>query len=299
MEMAIVEQDILRRFVFENAPVRGEIVRLNATWRAVLERHTYPRVVRDVLGEYLAASALLSGTIKYDGALTLQIQGSGPITLMIAECTSKRTLRGLAHWTGDVASGSLSDLTGSGQLAITIDPGPGMDRYQGIVELHGDSIAEALGGYLERSEQLDTRLWLSADGEVATGLLLQKLPEGQHAAENEDEDLWNRAVQLASTVTPEELLDLAPRQLIHRLFHEEDVRLFESEPVSFRCGCSRDRVRTMLRAMGPDEVHDILREQGSVSVTCEFCNQKYEFDAVDAEQLFAAESSPAVPPTRH
>jgi molecular chaperone Hsp33 len=293
------EQDTLRRFVFENAPVRGEIVRLNATWRAVLERHAYPRVVRNLLGEYLAASALLSGTIKYDGSLTLQIQGSGPITLMLAECTSGRTLRGLAHWHGDVRTGSLSELTGAGQLAITIDPGPGMDRYQGIVELHGESIAEALGGYLERSEQLETRLWLSADNEIATGLLLQKLPDGQRGHAGEDEDLWNRAVQLASTVTPEELLDLAPRQLIHRLFHEEDVRLFEPEPVSFRCGCSRERVRTMLRALGAEEVRDIIREQGTVSVTCEFCNQRYEFDAVDTEQLFAADAPPAVPPTRH
>jgi molecular chaperone Hsp33 len=293
------DHDTLRRFVFENAPVRGEIVRLNATWRAVLERHAYPRVVRDTLGEYLAASALLSGTIKYDGSLTLQVQGSGPITLLIAECTSQRTLRGLAHWTGDVRPGPLSELTGSGQVAITIDPGPEKERYQGIVELHGDTIAEALGHYLERSEQLSTRLWLGADSEIAAGLLLQKLPNGGRVYANEDDDLWNRAVQLASTITPEELIDLPPKELIRRLFHEEDVRLFESEPVSFRCGCSRERVRTMLRALGTDEVHDIIKERGSVSVTCEFCNQRYEFDAVDAEQLFAADAPPAVPPTRH
>lgn len=293
------DQDTLRRFVFENAPVRGEIVRLNATWRAVLERHSYPRVVRDTLGEYLAAAALLSGTIKYDGSLTMQIQGSGPITLLIAECTSQRTLRGLAHWNGDVQPGSLMHLTGAGQVIITIDPGPDTERYQGIVEIQGETIAQALGNYLERSEQLSTKLWLSADNEIATGLLLQKLPSAPHEYANEDADLWNRAVHLASTVTPEELIDLPPKQLIRRLFHEEDVRLFETEPMSFRCGCSRERVRTMLRALGPDEVHGVVREQGVVSVTCEFCNQRYDFDAVDAEQLFAADSPPAVPPTRH
>jgi molecular chaperone Hsp33 len=292
------DQDTLRRFVLENAPVRGEIVRLHATWRAVLERHAYPSVVRDTLGESLAAAALLSGTIKYNGSLIMQIQGKGPITLLVAECTAQRTLRGLAHWRGDIQPASLGELTGAGQVVLTIDPGEGMDRYQGIVALEGSNIAQVLGNYLAQSEQLGTRLWLAADENVATGLLLQKLPTSASGAE-EDPDAWGRVVHLASTVSAAELLELPARELIRRLFHEEDVRLFEGEPISFRCTCSRDRVRTMLRALGAAEVHDIVREQGEVAVTCEYCNQKYRFDAVDVEHLFASEVPPAVPRTRH
>lgn len=292
------DADTLRRFIFENAPVRGEIVRLNATWRAVLERHDYPPVVRETLGEYLAAAALLSGTIKYDGSLIMQIRGTGPITTLVAECTSQRTLRGLARWSGDIALGSLSELTGAGNLVITIDPGPDLQRYQGIVNLEGNNIAQALGHYLERSEQLKTQLWLVANESLAVGMLLQRLPDtAAHAGQ--DEDLWNRVQQLAATVTPEELLTLSPAELLRRLFNEEDLRVFEAEPMSFRCTCSRDRVRNMLRALGPDEVHDILKEQGAVSITCEYCNQNYRFDAVDAEQIFAGDVPPQGSLTHH
>ena len=292
------DADTLRRFIFEHAPVRGEIVRLNATWRAVLERHDYPPVVREILGEYLAAAALLSGTIKYDGSLIMQIRGTGPITTLVAECTSQHTLRGLAKWSGEVARGSLSEVTGAGNLVITIDPGADMERYQGIVTLAGDNIAQALGHYLERSEQLKTQLWLVANEQIAVGMLLQRLPDSvTHAGE--DEDLWNRVQQLASTVTPEELLMLSPADLLRRLFNAEDLRVFEAEPMSFRCTCSRERVRNMLRALGSGEVHDIIKEQGAVSITCEYCNQKYQFDAVDAEEIFAADVPPPSSLTQH
>ncbi len=284
--------------MFEHAPVRGELVYLNATWRAVLERHGYPPVVRETLGEYLAAAALLSGTIKYDGSLIMQIRGTGPITTLVAECTSQRTLRGLAKWSGEVAPGSLSQLTGAGNLVITIDPGADMQRYQGIVSLEGDNIAQALGHYLERSEQLKTQLWLVANEQLAVGLLLQKLPDSAAHA-GQDEDLWNRVQQLASTVTPEELLTLSPATLLRRLFNQEDLRVFEAEPMSFRCTCSRERVRNMLRALGQDEVHDIIKEQGAASVTCEYCNQQYQFDAVDAKQIFAADVLPKGSLARH
>lgn len=293
------DQDTLRRFVFENAPVRGELIQLRATWQAVLERHTYPPVVRETLGELLAAAGLLSGTIKYDGSLIMQIRGNGPITTLVAECTSQRTLRGLAHWNGDVKPAPLSTLTGAGHVVITIDPGQAMERYQGIVALEGDSIAQVLGNYLEQSEQLDTRLWLAADEKGVAGLLLQKLPTSATGEADTDADIWNRVLHLAATVQPEELLNLDAQTLIRRLFNEEDVRMFESERVSFRCGCERARVATMLRALGADEVRDILNEQGVVSVACEFCNQKYTFDAVDVEQIFAGSGQPAVPGTRH
>ncbi len=288
---AMQDADTLRRFIFENAPVRGELVYLNATWRAVLERHDYPPVVRETLGEYLAAAALLSGTVKFDGSLIMQIRGTGPITTLVAECTSQRTVRGLAKWVSAVAPGPLSELTGAGNLVITIDPGADMERYQGIVSLEGDNIAQALGHYLERSEQLKTQLWLVANESLAVGMLLQRLPDSAAHA-GQDEDLWNRVQMLASTVTPEELLSLSPSDLLRRLFSAEDLRVFEAEPMSFRCTCSRDRVRNMLRALGPEEVRDIIKEQGAVSITCEYCNQKYHFDAVDAEQIFAADVPP-------
>ncbi len=285
--------DTLQRFLFENLGIRGELVRLDASWQAVLERHDYPPVVRERLGELMAASVLLSATLKFDGSMTLQIRGDGPIGMMVVECTSARTLRGLAHWEGEPDGASLSGQFGDAQLIITIEP-KGRDRYQGIVPLEGERFAEAIEGYLYRSEQLPTRLWLAADAESAAGLLVQDLP-GQYS----EEDAWNRVSTLAETITDPELLDLEQGEVIHRLFHEEDVRVFENEPVSFRCSCSRERVEGALRGIGHDEVADIIRTEGEVAVNCEFCNRRYAFDAVDVERLFAGQTQPEVSATRH
>lgn len=288
-------RDSLQRFLFEDANVRGELVHLDATWREVLQRSEYPAPVRGLLGEMMAAAALLSATIKFEGSMTLQVQGGGPVSLMVVECTHQYALRGLAHWKGDLRDGgTLGELVGDGRLAITVDPGAGRERYQGIVALEGNSLSEALDAYLARSEQLATRLWLAADEESAAGLLLQRLP-----GEQPDPDAWNRVTRLGETVTDRELIGLPAGEVMHRLFHEEDVRVFESQAVSFRCSCSRERVANMLRSLGADEVHDILAEQGAVEVACEFCNQRYDFDQVDVEQLFTGEHQPHVPPTRH
>ncbi|WP_303907822.1 Hsp33 family molecular chaperone HslO [Thiohalomonas denitrificans] len=287
--------DTLQRFLFENLGIRGELVRLDASWQAVLERQDYPPVVRTRLGELMAASILLSATLKFDGSMTLQVRGDGPIGMMVVECTSARTLRGLAHWEGEPDEASLTGQFGDARLIITIDQKKtGRDRYQGIVPLEGDSFAEAIEGYLYRSEQLPTRLWLAADSDSAAGLLLQDLP-GQYS----EEDAWNRVSTLAETVTEPELLDLEQGEVIRRLFHEEDVRVFESEPVSFRCSCSRERVESALRGLGHDEVTDIIRTEGEVAVNCEFCNRRYAYDAVDVERLFAGPEQPEVSTTRH
>ncbi len=288
--------DTLQRFVFEHAAVRGEIVQLEASWRAVLERHEYPEPVRELLGQLMAAAALLSATLKYDGILTMQVQGGGPVTLMVVECSSERTLRGLAHWRGEVDPGPLPELVGEGKLIITLDPGQDRERYQGIVSLQGDSLAAALDAYLAQSEQLATRLWLAADSERAAGLLIQRLPGHER---DEDADTWNRVTHLSATVEPQELLHLGVEQILRRLYFEEDVRVFESEPVAFRCKCTRERVANMLRSLGEDEVLDILRTEGGVHVKCEFCNQGYDFDEVDVAQLFLPETSPDTPPTLH
>jgi molecular chaperone Hsp33 len=293
--MSSRDSDCLHRFVFERTDVRGELVHLDASWRAVLERHEYPPPVRDLLGEAMAAAVLLSATIKINGSLHLQVQGDGPVSLLLVEVTAQRTLRGLAHWTGEVAAGRLGDQVGTARLMLTIDPGEGSDRYQGVVPVEQDTLAATLEDYFRYSEQLDTRLWLAAGEQRVGGMLLQRLP----GRSRDDED-WNRDVFLGDTVSAEELLELTARELLHRLFHEEDVRLFEAEPVSFRCSCSAERIETMLRGLGYAEVRDILEEQGEVSVNCEFCRQGYFFDAVDVERLFAAaDHQPEVPRTRH
>jgi len=291
----MITGDSLQRFIFENAPIRGEIVHLDATWQAVLERRQYPPRVREVLGELMAAAALLTSTLKFDGRLIMQIQGKGPVSLLVVECTSDRTMRAIAQWQGEIPDAPLAALVGDGRLAVTIDPLKGKERYQAIVALEGLTVAEAFENYFARSEQLATRLWLASDPQQAAGMLLQRLPE----AEPSDDDAWMRAVHLGSTITRDELLALPVREIVHRLYHEEDIRLFSRMPVSFRCSCSRARVEAVLRMLGRDEIYSILEEQGSVSVDCEFCGNRYEFDRIDAEQLFAALHSIPATSTRH
>lgn len=291
------ENDIIRRFMFDNAPVRGEIVHLDATWRALLDRHDYPEIVKKTLGEFMSAAALLSSTLKFEGTLTFQVTGNGPISLMVMEATNNRTLRGIAKYGDDVPEeGSLHDLFGNGNLVITIENNLSNERYQGIVEFVGANIAEALENYLTQSEQLETRLWLATDNQQATGMLLQRLPGGNDDPESDD---WNRISHLGSTITPEELVSLSAEEIIHRLFHEDDVRLMEAEPVSFRCSCSKEKVRNMLRGIGLSEVRSIIEEKGVVDTSCEMCGQRYIFDRIDAEEIFASDTHPDIPPTKH
>jgi molecular chaperone Hsp33 len=292
--MSSRDTDCLHRFVFEHSDVRGELVHLDAAWQAVLERKDYPAPVRDLLGQAIVAATLLSATIKIDGSLHLQLQGEGPINLLLVEVTAQRTLRGLAHWEGEVPAGTLLDQVGNARLTLTIDPGSGGERYQGLVAIEKDNLAAALEDYFQQSEQLATRLWLAANEERGCGMLLQRLP----GKDVDDED-WEHDVCLGETISADELLQLSTRDLLRRLYHEQDVRLFEAEPVSFRCSCSRERIETMLRGLGYVEVQDIVKEQGNVSVNCEFCAQGYVFDRVDVERLFAAKDQPEVPQTRH
>lgn len=292
--MAIMA-DVLQRFVFEHAPIRGEIVHLAASWRAVLERHDYPPAVRAVLGEMMAAAALLAATLKFDGALIMQMQGSGPVRLLVVECTSQHHMRATAKWSGDPTAGGLRELIGDGKFVITLVPEGGTQSYQGVVALEGSNVAQILEHYMRHSEQLETRMQLACDDARAAGVLLQKLPE----AGRTDAESWQRALHLAATLSREELLGLPGREILHRLYHEEDIRLFEPRPVSFRCSCTRERVAAMLRMLGYDEVKSILQERGTVDVNCEFCNRKYQFDSIDAEQVFAAQHATPAGATRH
>ncbi|MEA1049297.1 Hsp33 family molecular chaperone HslO [Lamprobacter modestohalophilus] len=287
------ETDSLHRFVFERSRVRGELVRLDAAWQAVLERHTYPAAVKQPLGEALVSVLLLTATLKLEGSLILQAQGEGPIRTLVAQATHEGTVRGLARWEGEIEAGDLQALFGKGQLVLTINA-KNRDRYQGIVPLEGAGIGAALEGYFASSEQLPSRFWLAVSDKRAVGLMLQRLP-----GPTDDEDDWNRAVMLADTVQPRELLQQSTPDLLRRLFHEESLRLFEPEPVAFRCGCSRTRVADNLRALGRDEVDDIIAQQGLIEVTCEFCNRGYRFDAVDARSLFTGVVNATAPPAQH
>ncbi|MGQ9660295.1 MAG: Hsp33 family molecular chaperone HslO [Thermochromatium sp.] len=286
------DTDRLTRFLFEQAGIRGNLVHLDASWRAVLETHPYPGPVAVRLGEALAAVTLLAATIKFEGSLILQIQSSGPIHTLVAQATHARTVRGLARWEGEVpAVESLSEQFGTGHLVLTIDQGRGQP-HQGVIALEGARLTDAIERYFTDSEQIPTRLWLTAGSARASGLLLQRLP--MSGATEED---WGRVTQLATTLTLEELIELPTESLLYRLFHQETVRLFEPEPLAFRCGCSRSRIADMLKRIGASELDQLLDEQGAIAVTCEFCNRVYRFDPVDIRQLFAGLTQHAPPTT--
>lgn len=273
--------DQFQRFLFEQGNVRGERVVLGASAREALTKRSYPEPVAKLLGESLAAVVLMSGTLKFEGTLSLQAKGEGAVTLLLAESTHDHQIRGLAHSDTVVAVGDLGELLHDGRLAITIDPRQGQ-RYQGIVPLDQSNLSGCLETYFERSEQLPTMIILTSDGQRAGGLFLQKLP-GESAP---DEDFWNRLTLQARTVKPEELLQLESPALLSRLFPEDPIRVFPSAPVSFSCSCSRERTTHALEALGEQDCFDLLEEQGVISIDCQFCHHHYEFHRADLETLF-------------
>ncbi len=295
--------DLLHRFLFERLPVRGHLVRLDASWRAAVEHHEYPQSVGAALGEAMAASVLMAGALKFEGRLSLQFEGPGPVRLMLAQCTHRHAIRGVARHdelpAGESAAGGLF---GGGQLAVTIEQQEGGDRYQGVVPLVAAQLADCLEQYFERSEQLPSRMMLAATPDRTAGLLLQRVAVSTAGlAENlvEADDAWRRIGLLAGTVSTRELLDTPCRELLGRLFPEDDIRLFEGTPVFFQCSCSRERVAGILQALGGEEVQALLRERGDVEVRCEFCNRAWRFDAVDVAGLFSAGAPQQTPPGLH
>ena len=290
--------DLLHRFLFERLPVRGHLVRLDASWRAAIEHHGYPRAVSDALGEAMAASVLMAGALKFEGRLSLQFEGRGALRLMLAQCTHRHALRGVARHDQVPAGASGVALFGGGQLAVTIEQQEGGERYQGVVPLEQERIADCLERYFERSEQLPTRFELTATTGRAAGLMLQRVAigdDGSEAEQAEADDAWNRIGLLAATVTPQELLETPSKELLARLFGEDDIRLFEGTPVFFQCSCSRDRVAGILQSLGDQELQSLLKERGDVEVRCEFCNRAWTFDAVDVARLFSPGTSPQAP----
>ncbi|MGQ9425847.1 Hsp33 family molecular chaperone HslO [Gilvimarinus sp. F26214L] len=278
-------QDITQRFLFERLDVRGELVSLNESYREILAKHDYPEPVKTLLGEMLAAAVLLSTTIKFDGLLIMQARSPGPLSTLMVECSSRQDVRAIARYSEDLRGETLSELMPQGVLAITIDPDKGQ-RYQGLVTLEGDSLAESLAGYFASSEQLPSQFRLLADGRNARGFMLQALPASQ-TEPAEREETWTRLNMLADTLTVEELMALDNRTILHRLYHEEDVRLFEERPVTFRCSCSAERSGTALISLGRDDAFQLLDERGGeIEVDCQFCNTRYLYDREALEQLF-------------
>ena len=284
----VLAEDVLHRFLLESAGVRGVIVRLGPAWREVAGRAEYPVPLLDLLGQALAASALLTGNIKFDGALSVELKSQGALRLLFAECTDAGRLRGLARWNAQIPDTlALSELP-QALMAITIGQAERGQRYQGLVDLKHPDLAGALGNYFQQSEQLPARFVLAANEQHAVGLMLQKLPaEGGHDV-TQDEDGWPRVEHLTATLGRDELLSAPPEALLYRLYHEETVRLFKPRPLAFGCSCSRERVEAMLRSLGRAEIEATLEsQQGTIEVTCEFCARTYTFDRVDAEHLLS------------
>lgn len=279
--------DQLQRFTFDNTHVRGEIVGLSQTLRDLFARQSYPEPVQNLLAELLAAASLLSATIKIEAMLTLQLQTTGPIRLLMAEVNEKGELRGIARMDEEQPI-SEQDLLGNGQLVITIQPVQGK-AYQGIVPLTGNSVGSAIETYFNQSEQLGTRVWLKAEKQQAAGLMLQEMP----ATEKPDADAWERMCHLADTAKTEELLYLSNAELLHRLYHQEQVRLYDATGLSFRCSCSRARMGDAVHKLGYHECQEVINEQGKIRVDCHFCGQHYSFDQSDVDGLFPLESAKA------
>lgn len=299
--MPMLDSDYTQRFLFDETDVRGEWVGLERSYAEVLAKHAYPEQVAQLLGELLAAASLLVGTLKFDGLMVLQARSSGAVPLLMVECSSDREVRGIARYHEEqlTPGATLSELMPDGVLAMTIDPANGQ-RYQGIVALDGVTLAESLSSYFASSEQLPTRFWLAADGRRACGMLLQQLPADRIRDGEEREASWQHVRTLADTLTTEELLGLDTQTVLHRLYHEEQVRLFEPRSIVFRCSCSRERSANAVVSLGQQDAEQLLEEQGgAITIDCQFCNHSYRFDAADIAQLFAGAGTQGPSGTRH
>lgn len=292
-----MDRDTLRPFIIENTDIRGEWVHLDESWQELLGSSKYPAAVRQILGEAAAAVCLLAATIKFDGSLILQINGTGPINMLVVQATSDGHIRGLAQIDEQAEaqqSGSrIPDLFGQGQIVISIVTEKDNERYQGIIVLQGDTLAQCLDDYFKQSEQIPTRIYLTSDDSSAAGLLIQQLPGKDTSDEplisdpkDDNSDSWAKASNLTNTLTSVELLTLDINTLLHRLFHEDDLRLFDGSNISYQCSCSREKIESTIRSLGKAEVIEIIDEQEKIEIHCDFCNTLYSLDAIDIEGIF-------------
>ncbi|MDY7218456.1 Hsp33 family molecular chaperone HslO [Denitrificimonas sp. JX-1] len=293
--------DFTQRFIFENNDVRGELASLEESYAHVLAKHDYPEPVATLIGELMTAAALLVNTLKFDGVLVLQARSSGSVPLLMVECTSDRELRAIARYeVEDISSAStFKEMMPDGVLALTVDPKEGQ-RYQGLVALDGESLAECFSNYFVNSAQLPTRFWLYADGQRARGMLLQQLPADRLPDPEEREASWQHVIALAATLSAEELLGLDNETILHRLYHEDALRVFSRTDVRFHCSCTRERSEKALISLGLDELKLLLVEKaGSIEIDCQFCNERYVFNEDDIIQMFAEQDATSASSTVH
>jgi molecular chaperone Hsp33 len=282
--------DQSQRFLFEDHPIRGQQVSLDQSWQEIAQQGDLEGRGLSLLGEALVVVALLVDTLKIEGSVTLQIRGTGPLELLVVEANSKHEIRGTARQVGKIDEQAvLQQIFGSDVLVITIKT-EGAEPHQGIAPLRGINLSDALEYYFATSEQLPTHFWLACDAKNASGMLVQKIP-----GKLKDDDAWDRALHLASTVTDDELQRLPLDDLLQRLFNEETLRLFDAHAIRFSCSCSRERTAGMLLSLGKAEADDIFEQEGEISVSCEFCSANYSFDKIDIEQVFSEGGT--VPPS--
>lgn len=277
-------KDTLQRFIFSQSNVRGEIVHLAQSYQTIMQQHKYPQPLQRLLGEALVASVLLCATIKFKGQLTAQFQGDGPVTMLVAKCNHMNQIKGLAQWDHQAKNVDLEHALVAGQLIVTIERDDKVQPYQSIVPLKNLTIAKALEVYFEQSEQLATGLWITAGADKAAGMLLQGLPGADKAS---TENFWEHVTVLAATLRDEELITLDNAELLHRLYHQEDLKLFASRKVEFRCHCSLPRMQFAVISLGEKEAMQLLDKKREIYVTCEYCNKSYGFSREEVQKLFA------------
>lgn len=287
----MASKDISQRFLLENAHIRGELTRIQESFQQAIANGGYPPIVQNFLGEMITASVLLSSTLKFKGRLSIQAKGDGYLQMIMAECTNDKSIRAIAKISSSVKepaceNSDLKTLLGNGQLAITIHPDSG-EQYQGIVPLEHNSLASCLENYFKRSEQIPTRLFLFCQKGRAGGMLLQMLPQlyVDGFADEQTADQWQQTCRLAETLSPEEILAIPSERLLHRLYHFEDVRLFDEIQVNFECQCNHEKSRRIFLCLPPDDIKDILYQQSLLSIQCEFCGTQYEFSKDEIEEM--------------
>ena len=285
MTDTVIKNNVLNRYLFEELSVRGEMVQLDEAYQRIITSKEYPVALQKLLGELLVSTTLLTATLKFEGSITIQLQGDGPVSLAVINGDHDQKIRGVARWEGDIAAdATLHDMMGKGYLVITIEPKKG-ERYQGVVGLEGENLTQVIENYFANSEQLKTRLWIRTgehEGKAhAAGMLIQVMPDGTGSADD-----FEHLEQLTNTIKDEELFGLGAQELLYRLYNQEKVRLFDPQPVEFHCGCSRDRSGAAISAVDRAEINDILAEEGSVSLHCDYCGTTYSFNAAEVSELF-------------
>lgn len=278
----------IQRFLFKELNIRGQVIQLNEAWQSMIQDRHYPVAIRQLLGKLTAFSVIMANGMKHTGKITLQVQGNGPITLLVVEVTHDLKIKGVAKTNETIPEqATLDELLGDGQILVTLENTQTQHHFQSYVDRTGDNIEETFENFLSQSEQLPSKIWLAATDIALGGVLIQKMPE----SDDLDADGWDRIHSLTTTVTDDELTQLETETLLHRLFHEETVELFEPQTITYECPEDKERVTNMLKSLGEEEVRKILEEQGEIVIHNEMCNFHMRFNQADVDDLFAADKA--------